>query len=264
MSPVVLAALLAGTAAHVVVRGPAARVRLGRLEERSSDPLSPPSVAAGVRSGTTAGRSRGNALGSAALRLVVSAGGLLRRSSAREREADRAAEACGALVGELHAGRSPELALAVAAEVAVGGVREALRAASAAARVGADPAGRLLDAAASSAGPELLRGLAACWSVCSATGAGLAAAVERLTEAERDARERRRALAAELAGPRATARLLAVLPLLGIALAAGLGASPVRFLLTPPYGTGCLALALVLDAVGLAWTRRLVRSAVRA
>jgi tight adherence protein B len=109
--------------------------------------------------------------------------------------------------------------------------------------------------------PEVLRALAACWTVCAGSGSGLAAAVERLEEGLRAEQSQRRAVDAELAGPRATAGLLAVLPAGGLLLAAGLGADPLSVLLTTPVGLLCLTAGLALDAVGLWWTGRLVAAA---
>ena len=64
-------------------------------------------------------------------------------------------------------------------------------------------------------------------------------------------------IAAQLAGPRATARLLAVLPLLGILMGAGLGMHPLSFLLGGPPGLACLTAGVALDGLGLWWTRRM-------
>lgn len=171
-------------------------------------------------------------------------------------------EACAALSGELRAGRSPAAALGTAADVAVGPTGRVLRAAAAAAVVGSDPSGRLSEPAGGTACPQLLRGLAACWSVCASQGAGLAAAVERLEAAERDLQDRRRAVATELAGPRATARLLAILPVLGLLLATALGAAPLAFLLGTGLGRACLVLGVGLDVAGVVWTARLVRRVI--
>ncbi|MCW2715985.1 MAG: hypothetical protein JWN88_3032 [Frankiales bacterium] len=237
-----------------------------------------------------------------------------RQHAAAEREERRrAVEACGALAAELRAGRAPAHALGVAAEIASGPSRAALRAAAAAAQLGGDVAGSLCrrppavddspvrtptvrtrtgraqagrgqtgrgqtgrnQALRAQAGrthggrsqtavPELLRALAACWTVCSSSGSGLATAVERLEEGLRAEQARRRAVDAELAGPRATAALLAVLPLAGMVLATGLGADPVAMLLHTPLGLVCLSGGLLLDALGLWWTARLVARAGRA
>ena len=185
------------------------------------------------------------------------------RVRARERAAERATavEACGVLAGELRAGRRPDEALTAAAQMATGPSGVALRAAGAAAGLGGDVPAALVASAARSAVPEVLRALAACWTVCAATGSGLAAAVERLEEGLRAEQAERRALAAELAGPRATAALLAGLPLVGLLLAGALGADPLQVLLHTPLGLVCLVVGLGLDLLGVLWTSRLAARA---
>jgi hypothetical protein len=89
----------------------------------------------------------------------------------------------------------------------------------------------------------------------------LAAAVDRLEEGLRADQVLRQALAAELAGPRATAGLLAVLPAVGLLLAAALGADPLQVLLHTPLGLVCLVAGVGLDALGVVWTTRLVARA---
>ena len=180
--------------------------------------------------------------------------------ASRERERQRALEALGLLAAELRTGRPPALALAGAAEVAVGGSREALAAAAAAARLGGDVPAALTGT--TTAVPTVWRGLATCWTVCTGVGHGLAAGVERLEEGLRAAEEQRRSVEAELAGPRATAALLAGLPLAGIALAAGLGADPLHVLLRTPVGLVCLVVGLGADLLGWLWTRALVARAL--
>jgi len=186
-----------------------------------------------------------------------------RRAVVQAREAERGAavEACAALAAELRAGRAPYQALEVAAGLALGPSRDTLAAASATAVLGGDVAGVLLRSGDAGAVAGVLRSLAACWTVCAGSGSGLAAAVERLEQGLRAERDQRRALQAELAGPRATAAMLAILPVGGLVLAAGLGADPVRVLLHTPVGWVCLTAGLGLDAVGLAWTSRLVARA---
>lgn len=191
---------------------------------------------------------------------------LRRRLGRRQRlaaERERAVEACSVLASELRAGRPPAAALQAAADVAAGAVATSLRAAAGSAELGGDVAAAL---AAPSAGedcavPELLTGLAACWTVCAGTGSGLAAAVERLGEGQRAAADQRRAVEVELAGPRATARLLALLPVVGLLLAAGLGADPLGFLFGNAAGRGCLLVGLGLEVLGLRWTGRLAAGA---
>ncbi len=106
-------------------------------------------------------------------------------------------------------------------------------------------------------GCALLASVAACWSVAEGRGAGLAAALDRLVEADRAAEEVRVQLEAHLAAPRATARMLAALPLLGLLLGASLGGDPVGWLLGSPLGFACLAAGLLLIAAGLLWTARI-------
>lgn len=239
MTSAVLASLLAALAVGLLAAPrTAAAARVARLARRGPSP---------EQRTASAGRR-------------VSGVGRRRRAPALER--DRAVEACAALSGELRAGRSPTAALGAAADVAVGPTGRVLRAAAAAAGVGSDPSGRLAEQASGTACPELLRGLAACWSVCASRGVGLAAAVERLEIAERDLQDRRRAVAVELAGPRATARLLAVLPALGVLLATALGAAPLSFLVGTAFGRACLVLGVGLDVAGMVWTARLVRRAI--
>jgi tight adherence protein B len=99
--------------------------------------------------------------------------------------------------------------------------------------------------------------LAACWQVSATTGAPLGALADRVTLALRDAETHRHDIAAQLAGPRATARLLAVLPLLGILMGAGLGMHPLSFLTGGPPGLACLTAGVALDGLGVWWIRRM-------
>jgi tight adherence protein B len=183
-----------------------------------------------------------------------------RRATDLARERSRALDALSLLAADLDAGRTPEAALGAAAEVACGPTGDAFAAAACAARLGGDVAAALL--APPSAVAEVMRGLAACWQVCTDAGAGLARAVDRLADGQRAAAAQRRSLAAELAGPRATAQLLAVLPVGGIGLAAALGAHPLQFLLHTPVGLGCLSTGMLMDAAGVLWTRRLTDGAL--
>jgi len=187
------------------------------------------------------------------------------RQRARAVAADRAGtlESLAVLAAELRAGRPAAWALQGCAEVAVGPTAEALNSAAGAARTGGDVPGALLAPYGSSV-PEVLRGLAACWTVCTELGHGLAAAVERLEQGVRAVEEQRRAVEAELAGPRATALLLAGLPLAGLGLSAALGADPVQILLHTPIGIACLLAGLTADLLGVLWTRALVARAVAA
>lgn len=189
----------------------------------------------------------------------------VRTAAERDRAAAATAGACAALAAELRAGRPQETALALAAEDLPPPLAESMRRAVVLARLGGDVSASLRSAGeplASGASGLLLRQLAACWQVAGRTGAGLAGVVDALATDLR-ARERLRLETnAALAGSRTTAWLLAGLPLVGIAMAAGFGAAPTTVLLRTPLGLVCLFVGIALDVAGVAWTRRLVRRAL--
>ncbi|WFF02505.1 hypothetical protein O7616_07030 [Micromonospora sp. WMMD964] len=107
-------------------------------------------------------------------------------------------------------------------------------------------------------GPDRLRRLtSAAVRLADRTGAPLAELVERI---EADARATDRGLAAaaaQAAGARATAWLLAALPVGGIGLGYGIGVDPVAVLLHSRVGGACAVLAVALQVVGLLWAERL-------
>jgi tight adherence protein B len=155
------------------------------------------------------------------------------------------------LVAELRAGADPVGALVVSAAAAP---RPVVPRAVAAARGGGDVAEALAADAASS---ELLRGVGACWAVAQGSGAGLAAALLSLADAAREAERVRRELHAGLAEPRATAVVLAGLPVLGLVMGAALGADPLAWLLGTVAGRAVLALGVLLEVVGAWWAWRI-------
>lgn len=95
--------------------------------------------------------------------------------------------------------------------------------------------------------------------VADATGAPLADLIDRLEIDLRGLERVRLVAAAHAAGTRATAALLGVLPVAGIAVGYGMGGDPLRVLLRTPVGAGCALGALALQLAGLAWTARLSR-----
>ena len=70
-------------------------------------------------------------------------------------------------------------------------------------------------------------------------------------------------LEGQLAGPRASARLLAGLPFVGIAFGMMLGSDPLAWLLTSLPGRACLLVGLVLTALGTWWTGRIAQRVER-
>lgn len=178
----------------------------------------------------------------------------------RSRRAARAAALrwADALVAELMAGRPPRVAIVTASV----GVDPPCRSTLAAAGLGGDVAAALRDDARTS-GVSLLARVAACWSVAESSGAGLAVSLDRAVASARADEEVRGEVESQLAAPRATARLLAVLPLAGILLGSSLGVSPLGWLLGSPIGWLVLLSGLSLIAVGLWWTARLVAAIER-
>ena len=89
----------------------------------------------------------------------------------------------------------------------------------------------------------------------------MAAALERVTANLADDHALAATVAAELAGPRATGKIMAVLPACGLALGYALGGDPVGFLLSGTLGWACLVGGVALAATGVLWVERLARRA---
>ena len=97
------------------------------------------------------------------------------------------------------------------------------------------------------------------WELSARYGVPWAALVETVAT---DLAERQRAeslRAAQVAGPRVSGYVLAVMPALGILLGAGMGADPVHVLLHTGVGAVLLLVGAALTCVGLAWTAAIVR-----
>ncbi|MGH3321881.1 MAG: type II secretion system F family protein [Streptosporangiaceae bacterium] len=199
-------------------------------------------------------------LSTALSRVVHMLGGVWRRRAELRSRRAAVAELCLGLSVELRAGRTPADALQYAVTVLQPPLSEELRGVVPVAHDGGDVCAALQEAGRRPGAEALVR-LAVCWRVGASAGAGLASAIERLADTLRAEEQHRDEVNAHLAGPRATARLLAGLPALGLAMASFLGARPAAFLLEGPYGLTCLVLGVGLDVLGLLWTRRLARAA---
>jgi tight adherence protein B len=178
------------------------------------------------------------------------------RSSASGRRTRALVEALGALAAELRAGRS----LDDATGAAMSGCPDPATAAALGPvlRLGEPPPGPAADEPA-----RALVRVAAAVRLSAATGCSLAGVV---TAVEDDLRARLHAeqeLGAAVAGPRASATVLAGLPVLGLLMGSGIGADPWRVLTTTGPGTVLLVLGVALELAGTAWAARLVRRAVQ-
>lgn len=102
--------------------------------------------------------------------------------------------------------------------------------------------------------------LSATLTLAQDTGMPLATILERLADALEAGQDAQQARAAASAGPKATASLLAWLPVAGLGLAHLLGASLFE-LLTTPTGWLLLVSGAGLALAGRSWTRRMIRTA---
>lgn len=110
----------------------------------------------------------------------------------------------------------------------------------------------------SSGVPAAAAAIACGWRLAERTGAPLAEVLDSVASSLRQEATAAAEVDAELAGPRATVRLLSGLPLAGIALGQAIGAHPVTVLLHTGPGRWSAVLGVLLLLVGRGWMRRLV------
>ncbi|WP_143483650.1 type II secretion system F family protein [Propionicimonas paludicola] len=180
---------------------------------------------------------------------------LQRRRAARD-EAE-VVSACRLLVGLLRVGQVPGGALQLAAAES-----PVLAEAAAAQRAGGSVA-EVLRAGAVRPGQAGLSELAVAWELAERTGASMTSALDSVVERQAAASGVAEVVASELAAPRATGRLLAVLPLAGLALGFAVGGDPLSFLLGSMVGQVSLTAGVTLACVGVLWTDWLARPGVR-
>ncbi len=250
------AALMAAAAAWLVIRPPPGAATAPG--PRSSSAPAPTLVV--VASATVFATS---VVGPAAL--VAGAAAIAGRAVLRARERRRAAadtaarvlDACELMSAELGAGQPPGVALRRAAEgwPTLAPVAEA-------AELGGDVT-QALRRLASEPGAADLRALAGAWALAHRSGAGLADALDRVVASIRADRALSRVVEGELASARATARLVAGLPVVVLLLGNGGGGSAIGFLFRTPLGLVCLAAGLALGLSGLWWIERIAAQVTR-
>lgn len=106
-----------------------------------------------------------------------------------------------------------------------------------------------------------LADLARAWRLAAETGAPMAGVLDQVALALRRDEALQRTVAAELAGPRATGHIMAVLPFCGLGIGYLLGGRPVEFLLQGPLGWACLLGGVLLACAGVLWVAWLARVA---
>jgi len=172
--------------------------------------------------------------------------------SARVRRAESLDEAVTAMAVDLRSGGTPAAALQAAARASP----ELFTDAAGAAGWGADPT-PALRRSADLAGAEQLNDVASAWQVAARTGCSLADVLDRLRHSVHAGLATGREVAETLAPARATARVLAVLPVAGVGVGAAIGVDVPALLLGTSWGQACLALAVGLVALGL-WVVELI------
>lgn len=264
-----LAVLLAAvTAALAVPRPPAAayraRLRVGPLHRpvpvrrRTGGLLALAGAVGAVGLGAVLAGAQGAVLGAS---LAVAGGTVLRILvlHARDRAARRArsdvARACGVLASYVRVGQVPSDALVLVADDC-----PVLAEAAAVQQIGGDVPDALR-ARAVEPGHGGLLDLARAWQVSSSTGAPMAPALEEVASGLASDESLRAVVSAELAAPRSTGKVMAVLPLVGVGLGYLLGGRPLQWLVAGPVGWACLLLGLLLAAAGVLWIERLASDA---
>jgi tight adherence protein B len=178
------------------------------------------------------------------------------RDRRRMRERDDLVLVLGILASELEAGTAPAVAVRAAADAAPGFEPALLDMGRGAVRPR-----RLEDVHGGSGGPAALESLAVAWRISDETGAPLADVVAQVRRDLEADRALHRAVAVAVAGPRSSAGLLALLPVLGVGLGVAIGARPLAVLLGATPGRMLLIAGLLLDALGVVWSHRIVRRA---
>ncbi|MFI6167616.1 type II secretion system F family protein [Nocardia sp. NPDC051052] len=193
--------------------------------------------------------------------MVVGTVGFRIRRTGRDRrrnvECAHLLDALEAVIGELRVGAHPSAAAEVAASEARGESATVFAVSAGRSRLGGSAAEGLRHPDSIVAG-ELSR-IADAWQVAEQHGLALA---ELLSAARTDLVGRIRfhgRTTAALAGARATATVLAALPVLGIGLGQLMGAAPLHVLFASSAGTVLLPLGAALACAGLLWTDAITR-----
>lgn len=218
----------------------------------SSAAVALPGVAAGAVWGPA-----GACIGIAVVLPLLTASLVWRRHRARAAELRCRQEvfgACQLLAGLLRVGHVPSAALGIAARDA-----PVLAEAAAMQGIGA-PVAPVLRRLGAAPGCSGLVELGVAWEVAERTGASLTATLEALADRLAAGRAVQNVIASELSAPRATGRLLAVLPLAGLVLGYGFGGDPLAFLVGSPVGQLSLVVGVALACAGVLWTERIAGS----
>ena len=174
---------------------------------------------------------------------------LERRRVAAARQ--RVSVAAQVVAAQLSSGATPRAALQVAAMEC-----PTLELAVATASIGGDVSAALVRAG-ETIGQEGLASLGRAWRLGERLGAPMKGLADQVSQQVRSEQATRELVGAELAGPRASAKLMALLPLIGVGMGKVSGGDPVGFLLGSPPGQLCLVAGVALTCAGVVWSDRL-------
>lgn len=186
---------------------------------------------------------------------VLRLGRLRARRTAAERSRAAVAEACTLLAANLRVGMVPAQALTAAADTCA--VLEEARQTLA---LGGDVTA-VWRRQARRDGSAGLRELARAWQVGTRTGASLTSTLDEVARGLTADVALRAVVGSELAAPRATGKVMAALPALGLGLGYLLGGDPLRWLAASAAGWACLLAGTVLACAGVLWIETLARRA---
>jgi tight adherence protein B len=186
---------------------------------------------------------------------------LLRRRCSRraERMAEELPDALDAAAGAIRAGLSLAQALREVASDATMPVRGALGAAVGALDVGA-PFTQALEAFVAAAGIDQARTIATALAIGHRSGGDLPRVLETLAAAMRDRARLEQQVRAGTAQARLSAWVVAGMPVAFLLLTGATSRAQANLLLRTPVGWGLLGVGGVLEAAGLMWMRRLIRT----
>ncbi len=187
---------------------------------------------------------------------VLARRGARRRSAARRRRA--VAHACTVLAGQIRIGQVPLTALRSAAEDC-----PVFSGAVATAELGGDVVAHW-HRQAREAGRHGLADLARAWQLAQSTGAGMAQVLDQVAETLHEDESLALVVASEAAGPRASGKIMALLPLVGIGLGYLIGGDPIRFLFGSAAGWACLVAGTALSCGGVLWMDRVADAVMEA
>lgn len=261
------AALVVAAAAALVLPTRPAGGRLRRLgaRTRARRPWVPPGRALALAGAAAAGVAAAG-IGGGVAGLLVGVTWLRQRARARlastgAAAAGELADALARITDELRAGAHPAAALA-GLDADGPAAREVLRPAAAASRLGETVPAALTRAQPHSTLAADVERVAAAWALSDRHGVPLADLLAGVGSELRWRVEFGRRVRAELAGPRATATVLTILPALGLGLGQLMGADPLGVLRDGVLGSALLVVGVALCTAGMTWSEHILRSAV--